>query len=349
MIYNDIYFSLLNQVLTDPICSKLEDKHILVTGATGMIGSFLIDVLMQKNKSSNNIHVYALARSKEKMMKRFSDYYENDHFHFIQQDILQPLMIDESIDYIVHAASNANPKAYATQPVETITGNFIGMQNLLEWSKGKKCRLLYVSSGEMYGVADSNTEGFDETYSGFVDYSSSRACYPAGKRASEVLCQSYIDEYNADAVIVRPCHVYGPTMQDSDTRVISEFLRNGVKKEGITLKSKGEQIRSHCFVSDAILGLLYVLLKGTTGEAYNVAADDSIYSIKEMAEMVCNISGQPLRFDLPDDIEQKGFSKVPVAVLKNDKLKTLGWKSQYGLEDGIRKTIEVLKEDEHNG
>lgn len=348
-IYIEQYLEFLDEVSTDNVYQKFHNKKFLITGATGMIGSFMVDILMRLNEKRNYCNeIYAMGRSLERGENRFLRYFENDLFHFIEQDVMDPIKSEVNFDYIIHAASNANPNLYATEPAETLYGNFIGMSNILNYSRNcSNPRVLFVSSGEMYGLAEnSNTDGFSEEYVGYVDYSNARSCYPAGKRSAEVLCQSYIEEYGVDALIVRPCHIYGPTMLESDSRAISSFIRNAVYSEDIILKSTGEQIRSNCMVSDAVTGMFYVLLKGITGEAYNISADDSTYTIQNMAKIICSLSNQSLHFDLPTKEEAKGFSKVPVAILKNQKLKNLGWTSRLTLKEGFSKTISILKNKE---
>lgn len=345
-IYVNQYLSFIDNVIKDDIYQNFKNKKFLITGATGMIGSFMVDVLIRLNEKKNyNNEIYALGRSQDRAKRRFSKYFKNEQFHFIEQDVINPLDSEVDFDYIIHAASNANPKLYAQEPVETLFGNFIGMSNILNYSR--KCsgaRVLFVSSGEMYGLAESdNTDGFSEEYVGYVDYSNARSCYPSGKRASEVLCQSYIDEYEVDALIVRPCHVYGPTMLESDSRAVSSFIQNAVHSEDITLKSTGKQIRSNCMVADAVTGIFYVLLNGRTGEAYNISADESTSTIYNMAKLICSLSKQSLHFDLPSREEKQGFSKVPVAILKNEKLKSLGWESKWSLKEGLAETISILK------
>lgn len=346
MIYNKKYECLLDSSLEDDIFNKITNSKFLITGCTGMIGSYLVDLLIRSNElTKSKIEIYALGRSEEKAKKRFDKKFYNPNFHFIQQDVMYPLNQNIDFDYIVHAASNANPNLYSEKPVETLLGNVLGMSNLLEYTKEHSTkRIVFVSSGEVYGKASKNMTGFNEDFVGYVDYSSPRSCYPVGKRAAEVLCQSYISEYGTEAIIVRPCHTYGPTMLPSDNRAISSFIRNGVKKENIILKSKGDQIRSHCMVSDSVVGILYALIYGKNGEAYNISADNSTYSILEMAKMISNISNQKLKVELPTNQEIKGFSKVPVAILNNDKLKSLGWQSRYSLFDGLAETITILSE-----
>ena len=348
-----LYEDELDLFLNDKVFKELEQESVFfISGSTGMIGSYLVDLLMRLNNEKDyNIQIYAMGRSKESMSKKFHDYLKKDNFHFVEGDITKTIALDVKADYIVHAASNSDPKLYAAQPVETLNGNFLGMLNLLNYANEVNAkRVLYISSGEMYGIPFDieNFNGFTESDSGHVDYSKSRACYPSGKRAAEVLCQSYLDEYGIDSVILRPCHIYGPTMTASDTRAISSFIRDGVFQRDIVLKSKGKQIRSHCYVGDMAMAIVYALVNGETGEAYNVAADDSVASIKNLASIICSYANTKIAFDIPSELEQKGFSKVPAAILKNNKLKSIGWKSYYSLTSGIEQTIDILRENTKN-
>ncbi|MDQ0359787.1 NAD-dependent epimerase/dehydratase family protein [Breznakia pachnodae] len=347
---NKRYEKELDLFSNDKIFNKLNQESVFfISGSTGMIGSYLVDLLMYLNNAKGyKIQIYAMGRSKESASKRFKTHFDNVNFHFVEGDVTKTIVSDVKADYVVHAASNSDPKLYATQPVETLNGNFLGMLHLLNYAKEVNAkRVIYISSGEMYGIPFDidDFDGFVETDSGYVDYSKSRACYPSGKRAAEVLCQSYLDEYNIDSVILRPCHIYGPTMTNSDTRAISSFIRDGVFQRDIVLKSKGDQIRSHCYVGDMAMAIVYAIINGQTGEAYNVAGDSSIAAIKDLASIICNYANTEITFDIPSETEQKGFSKVPAAILKNNKLKSIGWQSHYSLNSGIEQTINILREN----
>lgn len=328
---------------------KLNGKSILVTGANGMIGSCLIDILLYRNREfQSGIEIYALGRNKKKLEQRFESQNE-EHMkglHFLIQDISMPLNLKIKIDYIIHAASNANPYMFAKYPVDTLIGNVVGMDNLLRLAVDiKSKRVLYVSSGEMYGQADETViDGFKEDYCGFVDYSSARACYPSGKRATETLCQSYAEQYGVEVVIARPCHCYGPTMTLEDTRAMSSFFRKVLNGEDIVLKSDGSLERSHCYIVDAAMAILWILICGENRNAYNIADPGSQATVKALAEYIAEAGERKIVFDLPDALEKKGFSPVQRAVLNADKILKMGWKPATHLADGARKTLCILKE-----
>ena len=318
---------------------KLSGANILVTGATGLIGGCMVETLMMNPK--RDYHVFASGRNEERARKRFAEFAEDNAFHFIQYDVMQPLQSDVCFDYIIHAASNANPKFYATQPVEVMKANIDGVANLMEYGlKHEMKRFLYVSSGEVYGEGDGRV--FTEDYSGYVNCATPRACYPSSKRAAETLCVSYAAEFGADVVIARPCHTYGPHFTEQDNRVYAQFIRNVLRGEDIVMKSTGEQFRSWCYVVDCASALLHILLKGENGQAYNIADANSNISIRELAETIAKIGGKKVVIDVPDADEQKGFNVVTKSVFSTGKLEDLGWKVQTSILDGLKHTIDVL-------
>lgn len=321
---------------------KLSGTNILVTGATGLIGGCLVETLMMNPR--RDYHVYASGRDETRARERFNDYFDDNGFHFVRYDVMVPLQNDVSYDYIIHAASNGSPNFFAQKPVEVMKSNFYGVANLMEYglAHGMK-RLLYVSSGEVYG--EGNGCIFTEDYSGYVDCTKPRSCYPSSKRAAETLCVSYAAEYGVDVVIARPCHIYGPHFTEQDNRVYAQFIRNVLCGEDIVMKSTGEQFRSWCYVVDVISALLFILLKGECGEAYNIADTNSNISIRELAEMVAQIGDRKVVFDLPNADEKKGFNPVRKSVFSTDKLFSLGWVAQMSIQRGIEHTIkECYKE-----
>ena len=319
---------------------KLSGHNILVTVATGLIGGCLVDTLMMN--PHQDCQVYASGRNEERAWARFKNYVDNPAFHFMKYDVMKPLKSDVCFDYIIHAGSNASPNFFSQRPVEIIKSNIDGVVHLMEYglSHGMK-RFLYVSSGEVYGEGDGRV--FTEDYSGYVNPISLRSCYPSSKRAAESLCIGYATEYNADVVIARPCHVYGPHFTEQDSRVYAQFIRNVLRGEDIVMKSTGEQFRSWCYVVDCVSALLHILLKGICREAYNIADSDSNISIRELAETIANIGGRKVVIDLPNAEEIRGFNKVTKSVFSTDKLESLKWKPQNHIQTGLLHTINEMK------
>ena len=318
---------------------KFSGTNILVTGATGLIGGCLVETLMTNPR--RDYQVYASGRNEERARARFRDFADDPAFHFVRYDVMQPLQSDVRFDYVVHAASNASPNFFAKRPVEVIKSNVDGVAHLMDYGLAHGMRrLLYVSSGEVYGEGDGRV--FTEDYSGYVDCAKPRSCYPSSKRAAETLCVSYAAEYGADVVIARPCHTYGPHFTEQDNRVYAQFIRNVLRGEDIVMKSTGEQFRSWCYVVDCVSALLHILLKGTSGEAYNIADAESNISIRELAETIAAIGRRKVVIDLPDADEKRGFNPVTKSIFSTDKLESLGWKPKNHISTGMKNTIKEL-------
>lgn len=327
---------------------QLEDKSVMISGATGLLGSFLVDVLMYKNYKTNlNCVVYALGRNEERAKNRFSYCYDNDTFKFITYDINKPLNMDELgvIDYILHLASNTHPVAYSTDPIGTITTNIIGTQNMLEFAvKHRATRCAFASSNEVYGENRGDVEKFDENYCGYINSNTMRAGYPESKRCGKALCQAYIKQKKLDVVIPRITRSYGPTLLNTDTKALSQFLHKGITNQDIVLKSQGTQYYSYTYVADAVSGLLTVLLKGKCGEAYNIADEASDIMLKDLATIIAETARTNVVFEIPDEVESAGYSKATKARLDSSKLQKLGWSAKYDIKNGIKRTMNILKE-----
>lgn len=297
---------------------NLQNKVVFISGANGMIGNALTEYLLAKN-----IQVVANTRTP----------INTNAINHIQ-DITEPLTYKGKIDYIVHLGALSNPKAYKDNPVEVMTSNILGIKNLLDYAKENNVeRVLYVSSGEIYGKTK---EELTEDINGYVEILNARSCYPMSKRASETLCVSYMKEYGIDVVIARPSHIYGvPT--EKDNRVYAQFIRNIENDKDIVLKSEGKDIRSYCFVEDCVTALITILLKGKSGEAYNIS--NGSVSIKELAGIVADIGDKKVIYEIPTEEEKKIFNPMANASLNNDKLRELGWKPKYTVEQGFKKIL----------
>lgn len=326
---------------------KLEEKSILISGATGLVGSFLVDVILTKNFEGLDCTVYALGRNEEKAKKRFSKWAYDEHIVFIPYDINIPLNKPNlgTIDYVLHMASNTHPLQYSTDPIGTITTNIIGVQNMLDFAVTHNAtRFAFTSSNEIYGENRGDVEMFKEDYCGYINSNTMRAGYPESKRCGEALCQAYKAQKGLDVVIPRPTRSYGPTMLMTDTKAISQFIRKGIAGENIVLKSSGNQYYSYTYVADAVSGLLYVLLNGKSGEAYNIADEASDIMLKDLAAIIAGIAGKEVVFEIPDAVEAAGYSTATKARLDGSKLKSLGWSAKYDIKSGMKRTINILKE-----
>ena len=324
---------------------KLFGSSILITGATGMICSSVTELLFYMNKKYHaGIRIRLAGRSRERMQARFYDFRDDRDYEFMQYDATSDNCMKTSADYLIHGASNANPAVYTREPVETMLANILGLNHLLKMAvETKSRRLLYISSSEVYG----NKEGerpYREDDFGYLDILNQRASYPSAKRAAETLCIAYGQEYGLDTVIVRPGHIYGPAITDTDSRASAQFTRNAVNGEDIIMKSTGTQLRSYCYTLDCASAILSVLMKGEQGTAYNISNRDSIASVSDIAEAFAGISGRKVVYEQPTDTEKKGYNLMLNSSLDSSRLEKLGWSAAFSLEQGTRKTSAALKE-----
>ncbi|MBQ9782571.1 MAG: NAD-dependent epimerase/dehydratase family protein [Clostridia bacterium] len=337
----EFYTDYLKQLLIE-----LRSKTVLITGASGLIGSYLIDVLMEYNKSvKEKISVVAVDFDEKTSMERFSLYLNEDCFSYFNRDINGDTeYISKKLDYVVHAASNTSPIDYANDPVGTICTNVIATQKLLELARKNLVKnFLFCSSVEAYGQNNGDVDDFDESYSGYVDCNTVRAGYPSGKRAAESMCNAYGSQYGVYFTIARIGRIYGPTIKEGDSKAPTQFIMNAVKGEDIVLKSAGTQTFSYGYVGDCASALIYLLVRGENGQAYNVADDKSKTMLKLFAQKCADLAGTQCRFVQQDEVEKRGYSKITKATMNVDKLKRLGWEAKKDLDAGLKSTISVLK------
>lgn len=343
---NEIYINNIKEVADlDIDWKQLKNSNFMITGATGLIGKCLVDTILYLDETKKlNCHIIALGRNKEKAKSRFSKYFDNKNFEFIECDINDKIEYSGKVDYILHAASSTHPLQYSNYPITTITTNVIALNNLLKFGYEKKIkRFIFASSVEIYGQNKGDVDYFDEKYLGYIDCNTLRAGYPESKRVGEALCQAYIKEKEMDIVIPRLSRTFGPTLLDSDTKALSQFIRNGVNKENIVLKSEGNQLFSYTYVTDAVKGILYTLFYGKNGEAYNVSDPKFDITLRDLALTIAKIVGTEVIFDLPSEEERKGYSTATKAIMDGSKIKELGFDVDSDFETRLKETIEVLR------
>lgn len=351
MKYHESYLEDLKKVGSSVDGLKdMRGKTVLVTGASGLIGSAVVDVLAQFNMDEQaGITILAAGRSGKGMEDRFGERMAEGNIRYYPFDALKTLtpeqFPDPLPDYLIHAAGNANPSLYGSHPAQTMLTTIVGTKSVLQIAAAKPgSRLVYVSSSEVYGRKDTK-DPFEEDMYGTVDILNPRSCYPVSRRAAETLCASAMVEYGIDFVVARPGHVYGPTMTAADNRASSQFPRDVAAGKDIILKSSGSQIRSYCYILDCASAILTILLKGESGQAYNISNKDSIVTIRQMAEVFAKAVGREVLFELPTEAEKAVFNPMDNSSLNASRLEALGWQGLFDMETGARRTLACLMDE----
>ncbi|MDH5161288.1 NAD-dependent epimerase/dehydratase family protein [Heyndrickxia oleronia] len=343
VLQNDIEQIALSNI---PI-SHLKNKSILITGATGLIGSQIVRTLACCNRLRNtNIEIIALARNEKKAKDVFGDMLNDSDLRMIYGDVIKPVKITGDIDFIIHGASITSSQDFITYPVETINTALEGTKNMLELAKEKKVKsFVYLSSLEVYGVTNPSLSSVTEMDYGFIDVINPRSSYSESKRMAECLCIAYAHEFDVPVKIARLTQTFGAGVNYNDSRVFAQFARSLIENKDIVLHTKGETVRSYCYIRDAITALIFILNKGENGQAYNVANMETTISIKDMAEMLTKqLAKNAIKvvFDVSKEASQLGYNPTVNIRLDTSKLQNLGWKAEIGLEEMYRRMIESM-------
>ncbi|MEH2928318.1 NAD(P)-dependent oxidoreductase [Candidatus Ventrimonas sp. KK005] len=326
---------------------QLKNKTLFITGATGLIGSSLIKALLYASDiKSLDLKIIALVRNEKRAMERFKEEWKKEgSLQFIVGTVEKMPEISDSIDYIIHGASQTASKEFVEHAVETIETAICGTKNVLELAKSKQIQgLVYLSSMEVYGFPSKGHKVTEEEI-GAMSPLDIRNSYPISKQMCEALSCAYVKEYSIPAMIIRLTQTFGPGINYNDTRVFAYFIRCAYEKKDIVLKTKGETERSYLYTTDAVTAILTVLLKGKPGQAYNAADENTYCSIAEMATNVAEGAGIKVCFQLEDE-ESNGFPKTIYMDLDTTRLKKLGWKpfgGGYTINEMYKKTLGWIK------
>lgn len=328
----------------------LKNKTVLITGATGLLGSQLVKAFLCCNRIyDEGITVLAFARCKENAQAAFGSLLFRDNFRMIYGDIMQPVSIRENIDYIMHGAGiTGNSKNHILHPTVTINTAVLGTHNILELAKEKNISgMVYFSSWEIYGITDSEKACIYENDYGYMDVMEVRRCHGESKRLCENMCLAYSSEFDVPVSIGRIPLTFGPGVRKVDNRVFAQFARSVINKTDIVLKTSGETLRNHCYIRDALYALLLIMIKGNRCESYNIVNPDTAISIIDMAHMVSNLfedSKINVRIEL-DDPKKYGYNPNLKCLLNSDKLQALGWKPEVGIEEMYKRMILSMKSE----
>jgi nucleoside-diphosphate-sugar epimerase len=334
----------LEKIVSCPLSwDRLFGKTVLISGANGLVPSYILETLLYLNETEcAGIHTVALVRNRDRALGRLGHLVNRSDMTLHVQDVRDSYSGPRRVDLVIHAAGQASPKFYGTDPVGTFSVNVFGTWRMLELAReARSTEFLFISSGEVYGRVQDPSVPVSETLFGPLDPLLIRSCYAEGKRAGETLCACWHSQYDVPIKVVRLSHTYGPRMDLEDGRVFADFVADLVARRDIVLKSDGSARRAFCYLADSTAGIFTVLLRGLNGEAYNLGADSEI-SILELANRLCGMFPER-RCKVVRREREPGDPYIPSPVSAGlfdlSKIKALGWRPTTGIEEGFRRTV----------
>lgn len=310
--------------------SKFDNKVVYITGATGLIGSNVVEILLY---CCSNVKIVVQVRNLQKAEKLFGNKVE-----YVVCDLRDTPAYNGDINYIIHCANPTSSKFFVEQPVETITTAINGTINILELAKKKHVEgFVFLSTMEVYGTPIRGHKVV-ENEGGSFDSAVVRNCYPLSKQNCESLCVAYASEYGVHTRVLRLTQTFGPGVDYNDGRVFAEFARCAIEKRNIVLKTKGQTERDYLYTSDAVSAIMTVLLKGKDGEIYTAANEATYCSIYEMAKLVADMSGIDVVVE-EQDTQKFGYAGTLYMDLDTQKLRNLGWNAKVNLQQAFTNLI----------
>jgi len=321
---------------------RFEGASILISGAAGMLAGYMVESLLglKARGAAKPGRIIGLVRSIERAEVRFG---QDNVLTLIEGDVANLSKIQGPVDFIIHAASNASPKFYGSDPAGVMSANLLGTHSLLELARQKGTRgFLFFSSGEIYGDVSADQMPIAEDSFGYLNPTDPRSCYAESKRAGEAMCVAWASQYGVPTKIVRPFHTFGPGIKLDDGRVFADFISDLLHNRDITMKSDGSSKRAFCYVADAAIAYFKILLDGATGTAYNVGGDVEI-SILELARLLVDeFSERGLQVHaVTESPVRPGYIVSPVKRSSPDirRIKALGWAPTTSLSTSFRRTV----------
>ena len=336
-VFNNDFESFCNRFIFN---KEINGRTILVTGGTGLIGSYVLRFLRGVAVKNNlSVKLIGMARNPQKV----SDLNFTDEIEWIYMDLNSDKAYPDGIDYIIHTACPTQSQYLISNPVEVILDTISGTRKLLDYCRiHADCSMVYISSVEVYGqIYDRKTKVSESDY-GYIDNLNVRSCYPESKRLIECLCSSYAKEYGVRVMIARLTQTIGSEISADDKRVFVQFAKSALKGEDIILHTEGKSSKSYLYITDAVLALMYILLKGQSGRAYNVANEQTYISIYGLAEFVIHNFNNGIKVVI-DKSGTWGYAPDTMVDLDTAELRQLGWNADVGLYDMFFRLIESIK------
>lgn len=321
-------------------------KTFLVTGGTGLIGSLIIKALLCCNRIHHlNLKIVSVIRNKEKAKKIFGECYDYPALKFIVGDLTQlSFDMNDPVDYIIHGASITASRLMIEEPVETIKTSVLGTIKMLDIAMQNNIQtMIYLSSMEVYGRMPEDEKYADETMFGTLDINTIRSCYPESKRMCEMLCNAYAKEYGVNVISARLAQTFGPGILPDDNRIFAQFAKSVVQGKNIILHTKGNSEGNYCYSRDALQAIFLLLIRGKSGEVYNISNEECHMTIKEMAELVAErIANGKIHaiINIPED--DMGYAPDVKLKLNSTKMRALGWTPQINLENAYRRLVDSI-------
>lgn len=332
------------------IFKDFQGKTILVTGATGLIGSMVARSLVAANEAYHlSLHVICHVRNIEKAHYMFGDILTSDAITFVDVPLES---LDIACDYIMHGAAPTKSKYFVEHPVDTIRTSIHGTERMLELGKEQHIiGMVYLSSMEQYGVPYESGQVMTEDCIGILDHLNVRSSYSESKRLCECYCKSYAVEFGVPVKIARLAQTFGAGVPLDDNRVFMQFTQNALEKNDIILHTKGDSMSNFCYITDAVRAILILMSQGEAGEAYNVCHDEETRSIASIANLVaCHVGGDKISvvFDIPDNVSSYGYAPTVHMFLNSRKMRNLLWEPQVTMKEAYIRLSEYIKEERHH-